>query len=80
MVALVDAPRGKVQVACLSLAACAGSGFISSGQQSDHLLLVAAYNAWEDAKAQVRLPLPPTVQSAREWMLRSEYHSTCPLC
>ena len=31
----------------------AGSGFISSGQQSDHLLMVAAYNAWEDAKVQV---------------------------
>ena len=36
---------------------CAGSGFISSGQQSDHLLMVAAYNAWEDAKAQVQLLL-----------------------
>ncbi|CAK0787622.1 hypothetical protein CVIRNUC_010844 [Coccomyxa viridis] len=32
--------------------AAAGSGFISSGQQSDHLLMVAAYNAWEDAKVQ----------------------------
>ena len=55
-----------MQEACLSLAARAGSGFISSGQQSDHLLLVAAYNAWEDAKAQVQLPFPPTEDTARE--------------
>ena len=50
----------RIPVACCSALtvwchAHAGSGFISSGQQSDHLLMVAAYNAWEDAKVQVRI-------------------------
>lgn len=43
---------------CLTYMWChAGSGYISSGQQSDHLLMVAAFNAWEEAKAQVS-PVP----------------------
>jgi HrpA-like RNA helicase len=33
---------------------CAGSGNVASGQQSDHLLMVAAFNGWQDALAQVR--------------------------
>lgn len=32
----------------------AGSGNIASGQQSDHLLMAAAYNGWLAAKQKVR--------------------------
>lgn len=32
----------------------AGSGNIASGQQSDHLLMAAAYNGWQAAKQKVR--------------------------
>ena len=35
----------------------AGSGNIASGQQSDHLLMAAAYNGWLAAKLKV-CPLP----------------------
>ena len=33
----------------------AGSGNIAAGQQSDHLLMAAAYNGWAAAKAKVSI-------------------------
>ena len=36
----------------------AGSGTIASGQQSDHLLMVAAFNGWQAAKVKVHSVLP----------------------
>ena len=30
-----------------------GSGNVASGQQSDHLLMVAAFNGWQAARGQV---------------------------
>ena len=39
----------------LNLLCCiAGSGNVASGQQSDHLLMVAAFDGWTAATAQVR--------------------------
>ena len=38
----------------LALLHTAGSGNVASGQQSDHLLMVAAFDGWTAATAQVR--------------------------
>ena len=49
-------------------ACAAGGGTIAAGQQSDHLIMVAAYNAWADALAKVCTVLRCAVLHTQLWV------------